>query len=203
MRIHAVIGSHRKISNSQKVYSYIAHYMAEHHRNATLSCLNMSTCDLPFWSEEAWDNHSALSAQWSTYSEEFKAADGLIFIVPEWAGVAPSALKNLFFYLNKREMSHKPALLIGVSSGTGGAYPLAELRISSHKNTGVVYIPDQVVLRQVDGLLNSYGSAESEADRIVQERMHYSLQMLMAYTKALKIMREETVFNYKDFPFGQ
>ena len=42
-------------------------------------------------------------------------------------------------------MAHKPGLIVTVSAGLGGSYPVTELRISSHKNTRLCYIPDHVL----------------------------------------------------------
>ena len=39
--------------------------------------------------------------------------------------------KNFFLHCNKGELSHKPALLVSISSGNGGSYPISELRSSN------------------------------------------------------------------------
>jgi len=47
------------------------------------------------------------------------------------------------------ELGHKPALIVAVSSGDGGAYPVSELRMSSYKNNRLCYIPEQVALKSM------------------------------------------------------
>ena len=50
-------------------------------------------------------------------------------------------LLNIFLLCGNGEFSHKPGLIVSVSSGNGGAYPIAELRSSSYKNTHIMWIP--------------------------------------------------------------
>jgi hypothetical protein len=63
------------------------------------------------------------------------AADSLIVVVPEYAGMAAAAAKNLFLFGGGDLVAHKPALLVAVSSGQGGSYFVAETRASSDKNS--------------------------------------------------------------------
>jgi hypothetical protein len=91
-------------------------------------------------------------------------------------------------------------LIVSLSSGTGGAYPVAELRMSSYKNTRICYVPDHVILRQVETLLQS--PSESAEDAAVQARLRYSLSVLKEYAKAFRSIRAAGVLNFKDFPYG-
>ena len=80
-------------------------------------------------------------------------------ISPEWAGMAPAHLKNFLLMCDGGELAHKPAQLIGVSSGMGGAYPIAELRMSGYKNNFLMWLPDHMrvgndyFIKQPDGRL--------------------------------------------------
>ena len=67
--------------------------------------------------------------------------------------MAPAGLKN-FFLLAGSTLAHKPAMIVGVSSGRGGRYPIAELRSSSYKNTKVVYVPDHLYIDKCEDMLN-------------------------------------------------
>ncbi len=62
----------------------------------------------------------------------------------------PAGLKNFFLMFSRFELGHKPAMIVAVSSGDGGAYPVAELRMSSYKNNRICYIPEQLNLRNVE-----------------------------------------------------
>ncbi len=111
------------------------------------------------------------------------------------------ALKNFFLYLSGTDVSHKPGLIVSVSSGMGGSYPNAELRISSFKNTRIVYIPDHVIVRHVETLLNS-DTPESKDDEWIRGRLFYSTTMLVEYAKALVSVRQSGKINLKTYPFG-
>ncbi len=44
-------------------------------------------------------------------------------------------------------------MIVAVSSSSGGAYPIVELRASSDKNTRLCFIPDHVIVRSVGRML--------------------------------------------------
>ena len=95
------------------------------------------------------------------------------------------------------------ALIVTVSSGDGGAYPVAELRMSSYKNNRICYIPEQVVVRHVEKVLNDNAADNiPEADGYFRERIEWALDMLQAYAVALKSMRETTLIHHDSFGNG-
>ena len=69
-------------------------------------------------------------------------------MTPEWNGMATPAIKNFFLYFSSSVLFHKPALIVTVSAGHGGAYPVIELRSSGYKNTKLCYIPEHVIIRE-------------------------------------------------------
>ncbi|HLD66528.1 MAG TPA: NADPH-dependent oxidoreductase, partial [Pseudomonas sp.] len=93
-----------------------------------------------------------------------------------------------FIYASKAELAHKPGLLVGVSSGIGGAYPISELRASSYKNCRLCYLPEHLILRQVEQLLNG-PEAASETEQRLHARIDYALDILVKYGTALKPVR--------------
>jgi NAD(P)H-dependent FMN reductase len=102
--------------------------------------------------------------------------------------MACPAIKNFFIYASKAELAHKPGLLVGVSSGIGGAYPISELRASSYKNCRLCYLPEHLIVRHVE---QSFNDAEptDENDRRIRERADYALDVLVKYAHALKPVR--------------
>ncbi|MDP2746669.1 MAG: hypothetical protein Q8O69_09075 [Pseudomonas sp.] len=94
-------------------------------------------------------------------------------------------IKNFFIYANKAELAHKPGLLVGVSSGAGGAYPISELRASSDKNCRLCYVPEHLIVRQVEKVLSSPEPA-SEAHQRLRGRIDYALDILGKYPNALQ-----------------
>jgi hypothetical protein len=102
----------------------------------------------------------------------------------------------------KGELAHKPALICTVSSGDGGAYPVAELRMSSYKNNRICYIPEHIIVRNVEAVLNAEGENNPDADEYFRERIPYALRILNAYATALKPVRESGVTRDDRFKNG-
>ena len=82
---------------------------------------------LPFWDEGVWEDAPRWKEAIGDLTEELDACDAFIIVTPEWHGMVPSGLKNLFLLLpGTQVLAHKPALIISVSGGAGGgAYPIA------------------------------------------------------------------------------
>jgi hypothetical protein len=131
-----------------------------------------------------------------------RAADAIILVVPEWNGMVPPALMNLFLLAGRGELAHKPALAVTLSSGQGGAYPLAELRAYGYKNTRLCYIPDHVIVRFVENVLNEVDNISSEEDRLIRHRLAYSLNILDVYSTAFKQIRSSQVIDLINYPYG-
>ena len=102
----------------------------------------------------------------------------------------------------KGELAHKPALLVGVSSGEGGASPIAELRMSSYKNNRICYLPEQLIIRNVESVFNE-DAAENDAksQNYLAGRLDYCLKLLLSYSKAFKQIRagdESSLATYRN-----
>jgi hypothetical protein len=114
--------------------------------------------------------------------------------------MAPPAFKNLFQYFNGL-FSHKPAYIIGVSSGTGGRYPIIELRSTTYKNSFINYIPISTLLDHVDETINAKGEYIAESDHMAL-RLDDGLRVLTTYTQALSAVRESDIYKEKRFKNG-
>ena len=99
-------------------------------------------------------------------------------------------LKNFFLLFGQNELGHKPALIISVSAGDGGAYPVAELRMSSYKNNRLCYIPEHVIVRHVEKVLNDDEKEnDARSDGYYRQRITWALSILKQYADALKNVR--------------
>ena len=78
------------------------------------------------------------NVEFGNISDSLSSSDGFIIVVPEYGGMATPNAKNFFLLFNNGELFHKPGLIISISSGTGGAYPISELRSSSYKNSHIL-----------------------------------------------------------------
>ncbi|MGE8722894.1 NADPH-dependent FMN reductase [Leptospira terpstrae] len=199
MKICLVAGSHRKNSQSLKVGKFLAKTLEA--KGIETLLLDLGGSPLPLWEPTMWEKDSEIKKFWLEYSAGFSSADAYVFLSPEYAGMASPALKNFFLYLTGGDISHKPGLIITVSSGMGGSYPNAELRMSSYKNTRIVYIPDHVIVRHVESVLNSE-LPEGKDDEYIRARLNYTLNVLVEYAKALNSVRQSGVIDIKTYPFG-
>jgi hypothetical protein len=106
-------------------------------------------------------------------------------------------------HLSFGEVAHKPALIVGVSAGVSGTYPIAEMRAFSAKNSGLLYIPDHVIVRDVNNVLNDTNlGLKGTIDFSIKKRMERSLGILKLYGKHMKNLRDEADFDFSDYPYG-
>lgn len=194
---------HKENSQSMKVARYLATVLASRDTIQDVEVISLSDKPYPLWDEKIWDGDEQWGEILSPMAEKLSASDAFIIIAPEYHGMAPSALKNFLLMHNRHQIGHKPALLVGVSSSDGGAYPLAELRMNSTKNNRLCYIPEQLVIRHVESVLNDdISDNNADADRYFKDRIHYALGILEQYAGALKTVRDSGVTTTEAFNNG-
>ena len=201
MKIAVISGSHRNGSESGKVARYVQQQLTASPDVSSTYALDLADNPLPLWDPEAWQPSEKWASAWSPISAELAASDAFVVVAPEWGGMVPAGLKNFFLLCSKGELAHKPALIVAVSASMGGSYPIAELRMSSYKNTYLCYIPDHVIVRNVRGLLND-PAAQSPDDERIRERLRYALGLLLQYSKALQLVRASGAIDLTRYPFG-
>lgn len=199
MKVTVISGSHRVNSQSERVSRYIAAQLSR--LKVEASVISLSNNPLPLWDEGVWGDDPKWGKLWAPISSSLTESDAFVLVAPEWAGMVPPGLKNFLLLCSTRDVGHKPALIVAISSGVGGSYPVAELRMSSYKNNRLVYIPDHVILRDVENLFVG-DTPQGERDESSRARVQYSLQLLIEYGKALAGVRSSGVVNHKEFPFG-
>lgn len=202
MKLAVISGSHRNGSESGKVARYVQQQLTSAAEVSSTYVLDLADNPLPLWDQEAWQPSEKWERLWSPISAELTASDAFVIVAPEWGGMVPAALKNFFLLCSKGELAHKPALIVAVSASIGGSYPIAELRMSSYKNTYLCYIPDHVIVHHVRDLLNDPATAQSPDDGRIRERFQYALGILLQYGKALQQVRESGAVNLTRYPFG-
>lgn len=190
MKISIISGSHRLQSQSFKVAQVIERSLMEHKLCNATYLLNLAGNPLPLWDEGIGAGDPAWKARLEPISKELSESDAFVVVSPEWHGQVPAGLKNFFLLWGKGELAHKPALIVTVSSGDGGAYPVAELRMSSYKNNRICYIPEQIIVRNVEKVLNDDPAANNaSADAYFRDRIRYVLTLLKEYALALRQVR--------------
>ena len=194
MKITVVSGSTR--SNSQSLS--VAHYLQEKLDGLGVSTalVDLNTQRLPLYDDTETGPWQEV---WTPIESELSSSDGFVFVTPEWDGMFSVGLHNMFHYCtDKHFLAHKPVMLVGVSDGLGGAYPLAQLKAIGQKNTHFVVSPENLRISKVKEVLID-GEIVVNG---VRERADYSLKVLLEYAKALKQVRESGVLNLKKFGSG-
>jgi len=149
---------------------------------------------LPEWNGTGFKNETVLNVR-----ARLKVADAVVVVAPEWNGMAPAALKNVFLWCGANQLAHKPALLVAISAGEGGALVISELRASSYKNSRLLYLPEHIIARHVEQLWSEAGGA---SDDYMQQRMTYATGLLKQYAEALSPIRDSLCEGLEDFTNG-
>lgn len=127
------------------------------------------------------------------------SADAFAIISPEYGGMAPPLLKNFFLQSTVDEIGYKPAFLIATSAGQGGAYPIFELRGSAFKNNKIVFIPDQVIIRNVDKFNND---GDYQFRNQIYTRLLNGLNTLHLFGRALLSERNKMININSTYSYG-
>lgn len=212
MKLLIVSGSQRTASQSAKVADYLSRVAKQFSK---VQHIELCRYHLPFWDGEP-ESKNDESSSWPLLSVRVKEADALVLITPEWGGMATPILKNFLLMCDMQEVAHKPALLVSVVNGISGAYPIAELRMNALKNNKLVAVPDHLIIRNVQEMLNDNKSQQStinlkspsaeaeetaRRDSALKERINYSLHMLWQYSQALSGIRHQHL--HKPYPKQQ
>jgi NAD(P)H-dependent FMN reductase len=202
MKVTIISGSHRPQGQSHKVAAFIQQTLLDGICDEC-AIVSLAGNPLPLWDQGVWDGDEKWNELLTPIREELASSDAFVVISPEWHGQVPAGLKNFFLLFGKNELGHKPALIVAVSAGDGGAYPVAELRMSSYKNSRLCYIPEQIILRNVEQVLNE-NAADNDArsDSYYRERISWALNILKSYASALAQVRESGVTQTDKFNNG-
>ena len=203
MNITIVSGSHRKVSQSIKIAKAIKSALKALKECDEANIFDLANNPLPLWHEGIRNNGKKSKSLLASISEKLAFSDAFIIISPEWHGMVPAGLKNFFLMWGKGELAHKPALIVTVSSGDGGSYPVAELRMSSYKNNRICYLPEHLIIRNVEFVFNDNEiDNNSSSQEYFENRLDYCLKQLLTYGKAFKQIRESDAVSIKKYGSG-
>jgi multimeric flavodoxin WrbA len=194
MKITIISGSTRQQSASSNVSLYLQNQLKSISSEVSTDIFDLANIDLPMW-----DENTDLT-QFAEQTKQLNEADGFVFVIPEWHGMAPPAVKNLFFLFGS-VFRHKPAYLVTTSAGSGGRYPIPEMRMSTYKNSFINYIPVNTVIDRVNATISADGEYIAEKG-FVANRCDEGLRILVEYTKAFKQIRSSDIVMEKRFPNG-
>lgn len=192
--IVVVSGSNRAEAQSHRIGEIITSRLpqAGAEWGTTAEHLSLRDNPVPMWEEAKRDADNALWAErWKPVSEKLKAADGVVVITPEWHGMASPMIKNFLCCCDAGELAFKPGYMVAVSAGAGGAYPIAELRMSGAKNNYLHWLPDHLIVRKANDF--EPGANNEAAPDWLVARMDHGLKILSAYAEAAKPLRTGVV----------
>ncbi|MEM1311887.1 MAG: NAD(P)H-dependent oxidoreductase [Patescibacteria group bacterium] len=194
MKISIICSSHRIASQSSKVSSFLENILKNNSVETYLLELAKTPLAFAYADGYADSNYSKKTEELlNQILPQLDSSQGFVFVVPEWSGMATPMLKNLILHLN-HELAHKPILLVSISASRGGAFPIAELRLSGYKNALYNIIPEHLIIRNVNDVLNSSEINEQKygrADTFIKKRINFALDLLLKYSRALEIVRED------------
>ena len=180
-------------SQSLKVSNWLSEHVIK--LGAEASVVDLQELHLPMF-----EDSDAVDYDVKQMLDGFESSDGFVFVSPEWNGTMSHGLVNMLHYVGS-EMAHKPVMLVGVSDGRGGHYPLMQMRIMNYKNNHFVISPESLLVQDVKNIMNNHELAEG-ADGSVKKRADYALRILISYSEALQGVRNSGVVNLQDFPYG-
>ncbi|WP_026958558.1 NADPH-dependent FMN reductase [Aliagarivorans taiwanensis] len=196
MNLCIVSASQRADSQSLRVARYLEKLSTAQFSQSQV--LDLHQLALPLWNEGVWQDTEEWQG-WREIAKQLKQADALVLITPEWHGMATPALKNFLMLATDYELAHKPALLVSVSASLNGVYPISELRMSGSKNNHLCFLPDHLIFRYCESLLNDQLDC---SDPQMQQRSAYTLQLLASYASALAPVHRDMVEVGKAFRYG-
>lgn len=116
------------------------------------------------------------------YGEIIGRADGLVIVVPEYNNSFPSSLKRMLDSELKAYF-HKPAALMGVSSGRIGGARAIEALVPVLRELGLVASSVDVLFANVQDIFDDQGNLLDEA---YLKRINRALDELVWLAQALK-----------------
>jgi len=198
MKISIISASHRTNSQSKRISHLLHNNLLNINSSLEMFTLDLADASLPLWSPDKKNGKGIWGETWNSISDNLNKSDGFILVVPEYGGMATPAAKNIFLLCGNGEFAHKPGLIVSVSSGNGGAYPVTELRSYSYKNTHIMWIPENIIIRNVEEF--NPGNHGNNIPEWLDDRIDYVLKLFLAYASNMKPLRD--IVNRKDFGNG-
>ena len=158
-KIAIVVGSLRKDSINRKVARSLCAFAGE-----KLDCSIVEIGELPLYNQ---DFDSASPEAFTRFREEIAAADGVLFVTPEYNRGVPGVLKNAID-VGSRPYGHsvwdkKPAAIVSASPGSIGGFG------ANHQLRQACVFLNMPVMQQPEAYLGHVGDDAFEADGCLKE----------------------------------
>lgn len=197
MKVVIVQGSTRADSQSAKVAKRIQEKLTS--LKADVELIDLFKVALPVYDDSG-------QKEWEVIKPRLENADAFVLITPEWDGSASPGIMNFLTFTSvgkQKPLAHRPAIIVSVSSGAGGSYPIAQLKAFGNKNNHPVFIPEHLRFRTVKTILNGQEPENgNEVDKSMHERTEHSLKVLLAYAEKLSEIRQAGIPDIESYPNG-
>jgi len=194
MKVLIISASMRGESQSLKVANWLNSHLNS--KNVGSDLLDLHDFKLPMF-----DNGETVANNETQLKEMLDKSDAYVFVSPEWNGMMSHGLINMLHYA-EHELAYKPVMLVGVSAGRGGAYPVEQMRLMGHKNRHYILSPENLIVSGVGQAFNTPEIDENAPDFALKERADYSLNILVALADSLKVVRSKDIIDLKRFSNG-
>lgn len=210
LNILIVSGSQRNSSMSFEVAKYVQRNIIEPFDDLTSTILDLSC--YPFLLDHygtGREDNIALANEKEAVLKKMYTCDAVIFVAPEWGGMLPPALVNLFLLSANGSagglpFGHKPAFAVGISASGGGANPVSLMKAYTAKNSHLAWLPLHAIIQNVNDFVETdWQPTLDERFSQVQSRLFVGIKSLTIYAKQLSSVREDLVELSKVHPFGQ
>lgn len=210
MNLLIISGSQRESSMSYKVAKYIQRNIIEQFDDLTSTILDLSC--YPFLLDHygtGREDKIALANEKEAVLKKMYTCDAVIFVAPEWGGMLPPALVNLFLLSANGSagglpFGHKPAFAVGISASGGGANPVSLMKAYAAKNSHLSWLPLHAIIQNVNDFVETdWQPTRDDRFSQVQSRLLVGIKSLAIYAKQLSSVRGDLVELSKIHPFGQ
>ena len=170
-KIAIMVGSLRKDSINRKVARSICAL-----RNDNLDCSMIEIGDLPLYNSDLDENPPE---PWARFREQVGAADGVLFVSPEYNRGIPGVLKNAIDVgsrpYGKSVFDKKPAAIVTVSPGSIGGFG------SNHQIRQAAVFLNMPVMQQPEAYLGHVTDDAFDSDGCLKEGQLKGLVTVLAH----------------------
>ncbi|WP_137625677.1 NADPH-dependent FMN reductase [Lactiplantibacillus pingfangensis] len=188
--IAIILGSTRKNALGRRLFNYLKQLTAETtHATTQFTFLDLTNYHLPFFDDPLppmANSQRDLPANQQQWLDDIAAADGYIFLTPEYNHAEPAVLKNALDFL-AFEAQHKPAKLISYSDNLRGGQFGAAALVPILQRLGMVVLPKPTPVGNVQATLQPDGQLIANAPLASRYRQGLSaaLNEINYYTTVL------------------
>ena len=170
--IAVLVGSLRKESINRKVAQALAHLAPA---NLKLNIVEIG--ELPLYNEDL--DGATPPAAYTTFRQQVAAADGVLFVTPEYNRSLPAALKNAIDVgsrpYGQSAWNGKPGAVISVSPGAIGGFGA-----NHHLRQSLVFL-NVPCMQQPEAYLGGAGSAFDESGKLSEKTKPFLQAFIDAY----------------------